>query len=143
MILRNFLSFCMAFILFVFGFIRRARTKAQSGQYITGIAFHNPEKFLFEKSVKWLMRNGYSFISTDDLIHILKRNSICPKGAVWLTFDDGWKNNIENVVPVLKKYNIPATFFITTGSVENSGSFWWRLTDRYKDVLENEFNIKK
>ncbi|MFH1759251.1 MAG: polysaccharide deacetylase family protein [Patescibacteria group bacterium] len=34
---------------------------------------------------------------------------------VIITFDDGFKDNYINAYPILKKYNIPAIIFITTG----------------------------
>jgi len=40
---------------------------------------------------------------------------------VSLTFDDGWESDYTIAFPVLKKYNINATFFITTGWIDQKG----------------------
>jgi peptidoglycan/xylan/chitin deacetylase (PgdA/CDA1 family) len=37
------------------------------------------------------------------------------KPAVVLTFDDGFRNNFELAAPVLRHYNLPATFFLVSG----------------------------
>lgn len=37
---------------------------------------------------------------------------------VALTFDDGYADNHENVLPLLMKWDIPATFFVTAGLIE-------------------------
>lgn len=42
------------------------------------------------------------------------------KAIVVLSFDDGRKDLIKNVVPVLKEMSIPATFNITTGFVDGT-----------------------
>jgi len=141
--IRHILCYFLGYALFSLGFIRRAKRKAKSCQYITGIAFHNPKKDLFEKSINWLIKNGFAFISTPQLIDILKKRLIPPSNAVWISFDDGWKDNIENVIPIIKDYNIPVTFFITTGPAKKGGLYWWRLADRFKDYLRNQYNMRK
>jgi len=46
------------------------------------------------------------------------------KNIVSLTFDDGFDDLYFNVFPVLKKYNIKPTIFITTGLIGTSDTLW-------------------
>ena len=71
-----------------------------------------------------MKKNGYFFISIDQLIQYVQNQQEFPKGAVWLSIDDGWKDNIHNIIPVISEYKIPTTFFIATDPVENQGIFW-------------------
>jgi peptidoglycan/xylan/chitin deacetylase (PgdA/CDA1 family) len=43
---------------------------------------------------------------------------------VAFTFDDGWQDNFENALPVLKQYGIPATIFLCTGLMDRTAPFW-------------------
>jgi len=45
------------------------------------------------------------------------------------TFDDGYRNNLTHALPILRRYNAPATFFIPTGFVENPRPFWFDRLD--------------
>lgn len=42
-----------------------------------------------------------------------------------ITFDDGYKDNYINAVPILKELDIPATFFISTFGIDKKREFWW------------------
>tara|TARA_R110002049_G_scaffold53223_7_gene148995 strand:- start:4 stop:990 length:987 start_codon:yes stop_codon:yes gene_type:complete len=46
-----------------------------------------------------------------------------PDGAVCVTFDDGYADNEVHAMPVLRKYGIPATVFVSTGFL-NGGRMW-------------------
>jgi peptidoglycan/xylan/chitin deacetylase (PgdA/CDA1 family) len=54
----------------------------------------------------------------------------CPYGAVVVTFDDGYANNLHNAKPLLEHYDVPATFFLTIGSIKQEREFWWDELDR-------------
>ncbi len=47
------------------------------------------------------------------------------RGTVALTFDDGWLDNFENALPVLRNRALPATIFVPTGLVDTRHRFWF------------------
>ncbi len=63
----------------------------------------------FEEHLK-LIRRCYHPVSFEDVVN---GNLPVDKLNVLLTFDDGLKNNFTHAFPLLKKYNIPAVFFVT------------------------------
>lgn len=55
-----------------------------------------------------------------------------PRGALAITFDDGYLDNLEIAAPVLTAGHLPATVFVATGPGEAGEAFWW---DRLADVV--------
>ncbi|MDX1741611.1 MAG: polysaccharide deacetylase family protein, partial [Rhodothermales bacterium] len=45
------------------------------------------------------------------------------RGSVVVTFDDGYADLLDAALPLLHKYEIPATVFVATGSIDDE--FWW------------------
>lgn len=86
----------------------------------------SPENF--EGQIKFLKRN-YPIVSIGELAHQIQKSNI-KKNSIAITFDDGYLDNFETARPILEKYSVPATFFITDGYLGNTQSFWW-------DELEN------
>jgi len=62
----------------------------------------------FEQQINWLMKNGYNFISVDDILKYRKDKKALPPKAVLITFDDGYSSIYTNAYPILKKYKIPS-----------------------------------
>ncbi|MFZ5551545.1 MAG: polysaccharide deacetylase family protein [Bacteroidota bacterium] len=82
-----------------------------------GLVKENPLQFnnrfitvkQFEEHLIWYRKNA-SLISINDVFeNRLQENKL----NVAITFDDGYRNNYLYAVPLLKKYTIPAAFFIT------------------------------
>lgn len=48
-----------------------------------------------------------------------------PPRAVVLTFDDGYRDNLELGVPMLAEHGFPATFFLVPGFLSGSVGAWW------------------
>jgi peptidoglycan/xylan/chitin deacetylase (PgdA/CDA1 family) len=49
---------------------------------------------------------------------------------VAVTFDDGYADNLLNAIPELRRANIPATFFLTSGPAGRKVEFWWDDLER-------------
>ncbi|GAX41895.1 polysaccharide deacetylase [Tolypothrix sp. NIES-4075] len=52
------------------------------------------------------------------------KNGKRPHRQVVITFDDGYTDNLYNAKPLLEKYEIPATIFLTTGYMQQKREFW-------------------
>lgn len=59
-------------------------------------------------------------------------NGRCPRGALVVTFDDGYRDNLTQALPVLEAERVPATVFCTSGAVDSGQAFWW---DRLATLL--------
>lgn len=53
-----------------------------------------------------------------------------PPRAVALTFDDGYRDNLENAKPLLERSGIPATVFVATGYLNGTRELWWDALER-------------
>lgn len=51
------------------------------------------------------------------------RNRSLPTGAACVTFDDGYRDNLEVALPILRKHGVPATVFIATDFLDG-GRMW-------------------
>lgn len=67
----------------------------------------------FDAQMKYLVDNGYHILTPTELLDAWQSGSV-PKKPVVITFDDGHVDVYKNVFPILQKYNVHATFFITT-----------------------------
>ncbi len=79
------------------------------------------DKVIFDWQI-YLVSKYFNPLPLKDACAKLYDNCL-PANAVVVTFDDGYKDNIENASPILNNYNISATFFIATGFL-NGGIMW-------------------
>lgn len=143
LIIRNLLGGLFAAGLMLSGVYHRAKKRAEQQPQVTPLFFHTISKDLFRKCIIWLKKNGYVFISTEQVVQMINHRQPVPRKAVWITFDDGWKENMDTVIPVIVEFDIPVTFFISTDPVEHSGIFWWSYVSRYGRYLPAAYNNLK
>ncbi len=68
-------------------------------------------------------RKGFEFIPLDDVAGRLAEPTARPFAVV--TFDDGYRDNKEYALPVLRAHQVPSTHFITTSFANGQGRLWW------------------
>jgi peptidoglycan/xylan/chitin deacetylase (PgdA/CDA1 family) len=76
----------------------------------------------FSHHVEYLART-YEIVPLSVLAEGLRREQI-PTGAVSITFDDGYRNNLLLAYPVLRHHRVPATVFITAGLIGTEKWLW-------------------
>lgn len=116
----------------------RVRKESRRKDTILAIYGHDQKREPFEQIVAWLLKRGYRFITPEELYAYLTGRKVQAEKLVWLSFDDGWKSNYDNVFPVLKKYGIPATIFVATKGIAD-GYYWFTRAFQNRDSsLYNE-----
>ena len=100
------------------------------------------EKIQFENHLKYF-KNNFSIISTDEAFEKISNKETLNRKYLTISFDDGFKNNLTTALPLLEKYNIPTTFFISSICVNNNDEqyLWSELAAAlnyfYKDEVLN------
>ena len=59
----------------------------------------------------------YSVVALDQVLDHARTGKALPAGAVLLTFDDGYRDNLELAKPILDAYGHPATVFVPTAFI--------------------------
>lgn len=72
----------------------------------------------FRAQIDWL-RSHCDLISGHDLMRAVTENTPLPERAALLTFDDGYRDCLTDVAPILHAHNISACFFPVADCVEN------------------------
>jgi len=93
----------------------------------SGILDLSVQPALFDAQLAWL-RHKCNVVPLEALLE--RPMEALPERAVALTFDDGYGDNLTTVAPLLRKYQLPATFFLTTRWLNEAGEYWWDLLER-------------
>ncbi len=86
-----------------------------------------------------------NFLSIDQAL-----NKNMPNNKIVLTFDDGFKDFVTNVTPIIKRYNIPVTLFVTTSTLDGQRRWeYWieevianTTTETFQDIDKNQYPIQ-
>jgi len=99
---------------------------------LSGLEVHQN---IFEKQINFLKKN-FKILSLKELKqHIEEKRK---DFAISITFDDGYLDNISLALPVIEKYNVPATIFVITRFLEKNDFMWWYFL---WDNLNSQDNI--
>lgn len=111
----------------------------------------------FEQQVQYLTHN-FNVIGIEDIIEAIEDKKDLPKECAVLTFDDGYSDHYEYVLPILEKYGVKGAFYIPTGVLANkkvldvnkihyilasanSETIYRRLVEKVK-LYQDTYNLK-
>jgi peptidoglycan/xylan/chitin deacetylase (PgdA/CDA1 family) len=77
-----------------------------------------------ERQLAFLGRLG-NVVPLGDALGALSRGDPLPPRSVALTFDDGYRDQLELAVPILEHLGLPATFFLVPGLLDGTVQAWW------------------
>ena len=75
---------------------------------------------LFDEQMAVLRELGYQVVSLDAVLDHVAGVRPLPPGAVLITFDDGYRDILENALPVLRRHGYPAVIFVPIGYLDDA-----------------------
>ncbi len=78
----------------------------------------------FEKLILYF-KNNFNIVSLPKLFEMYSSKEKVNKKTIALTFDDGYINNFTVALPILKKHNVPATFYLISEGLVNKEFYVW------------------
>ena len=78
---------------------------------------------MFERLCRFFMRE-FRVVPLRDIVDRLERGSRLDHHLA-ISFDDGYRDNFENAMPILERLSLPATFFVVSGWVSTATVPWW------------------
>lgn len=117
-------------VILMFHHVRPA-SRAQSGRPVFA-----PNDFLeitpqfLETVVETVRAEGFEIISMDDAARRMTASPEArnPSGRPFavLTFDDGYRDNLQYALPVLRREQAPFTIYAVSGYAARTARLWWR-----------------
>lgn len=80
-----------------------------------------PDARAFARQMRWL-RRCFRVLPLHEAVHRLREGRLPPRAAA-ITFDDGYADNAEVALPVLRQLGLPACFFVASGYLDG-GQMW-------------------
>jgi glycosyltransferase involved in cell wall biosynthesis/peptidoglycan/xylan/chitin deacetylase (PgdA/CDA1 family) len=85
-----------------------------------------PERFAEQLGV---LREHARPLPLHDVVARLGRGGL-PERTVAVTFDDGYRDNLDAALPALQAAGVPATLFLAAGAVGRTREWWWDELER-------------
>ena len=92
-----------------------ARTAEQPGMYVS------PETLDLHLSE---LKRRFELVQLDEWLRRAQGRLPLPRLACAITFDDGWRDNFDFALPVLRRHGAPATIFLVSSYIGTTQRFW-------------------
>jgi peptidoglycan/xylan/chitin deacetylase (PgdA/CDA1 family) len=77
----------------------------------------------FDRHMAFLKRQ-FRVLSIAEFTECLERKVPFPDSSCVITFDDGWRDNLTNALPILAKHGLPALVFLPVNYIGQRRLFW-------------------
>jgi len=88
-------------------------------------------KEVFKKQMQYLKKKGFNSVALNKLIQFLETGESLPEKPIAITFDDGFKETLDNALPILEECGFEATFFLVAGKAGENNDW----DKKYKEPL--------
>ncbi|MDY7034776.1 MAG: polysaccharide deacetylase family protein [Thermodesulfobacteriota bacterium] len=92
----------------------------------------------FKTQIRYL-KNNANVMTLRKFTERLQRQEALLPNSVAVTFDDSFRNIHDVALPVLKEYQVPATFFVSTGFIGTNRLFWVDMVEHVINMTRNNY----
>ena len=92
---------------------------------------------------RWQMqtvRRLFNVLPLGEAVTRLARGELPPRAAC-ITFDDGYADNVEVALPILRELGLPATFFVAAGYLDGGMMFNDRVIETVRRLPDGEVDL--
>jgi peptidoglycan/xylan/chitin deacetylase (PgdA/CDA1 family) len=72
-----------------------------------------------------LLSKTYNVVTMDEVSELFHGNNAPPRRSVCVTFDDGFWDNYQYAAPIMERYGLRGTFYVTAGCMAGSSPPWF------------------
>lgn len=103
--------------------LHHVRPAEPGGFRPNGLLEVTPE--FLEATLRLIRAEGHEIVSLEEAL--IRLVSFRPSPFfVALTFDDGYRDNVEHAWPILARHDAPWTMYVTPGFADRTARLWWR-----------------
>ena len=99
--------------------------------------YRHPTETGFSDALAFLKRH-FTFVTLDAVVAHFRDGSPLPDYPLFLSFDDGFRNAVDRIAPLLRAAGVPATFFLTADAIDNCRLFYGLRRSYLIDRLERQ-----
>lgn len=89
-----------------------------------------------EKTIIKYKKQGFSFVSLDELSEIIASEKTPEHPFIAFTIDDGYLDNYTEALPVFERQQVPFTIFVATDFIDQKAILWWDILEDL--ILKND-----
>ncbi|MGB2579125.1 peptidoglycan/xylan/chitin deacetylase (PgdA/CDA1 family) [Elusimicrobium simillimum] len=92
----------------------------------------------FARQMDYVVSQGFTTLTLDDLAKISEGKADMPAKPLLITFDDGYKNNYLNALPILKERNLKANIFFVYDAIGHHNMWHAPAKETWQDMMTVE-----